>query len=440
MSPTTEDLRAALRRATAPVTAAPDLATRVRAAADRRRRRRARSTMVLAPVAVVSVLAAAVLLVPRPGDGGPTSLPAGDQALLDTPTGGDRAGDAAFTARAVAVFLAGVRPSSDGPGQLPTAVPGSGPDGDPAVLWAGTTPAGPAAVVAQAERTPRGPVLAVGYLAPGPVLVAVSRANGQDDLAGAFLGPRTVAVVDRGAPLTWSYTHRYRAGGGVQLSDRPVAFRGAVAVLTVPPEVDPGQVEVTRPGPAAPDRVLSLGNRPGGGSVPEDRLPWSDKQDAAEGLFPVAGADRWPDPAADGAEDRYFQLLRTMRKAVETRPTDRPLYGSAGDDLWYAYGGTPDGRRLVATDMAADGDPTRAYVALIDAGGRSEVVDGGPVDRADRVPVRVRLPAGQGLLLAAKGRTFTWTADGQAASSPDAVLVPFGATDVRADGVPVDLP
>lgn len=122
---------------------------------------------------------------------------------------------------------------------------------------------------------------------------------------------------------------------------------------------------------------------------------------------------------------------------MDALPTDRSLSDGAGDDFWYAYGATPDGRRLVATDLAAIGDQTRAYVALVGADGRSTVVDGGPVTAADRVPVRVRLPDGQGRLLAALGRTFTWTAGGRVASSPDAALVPVGATDVRADGVPV---
>lgn len=435
-----DDLRAALRTATAPVSAPPDLARRIRTAVDRRRRRRTRLTVVLAPVAVVAVVAAAVLVGPRTGGGDGPALSAADRALLDRPTGGDLAGRADFLDRVVAVFLAGVRPDSGTGPTVPSAVPGTGAVGDPHVLWAGTTPSGAAAVVVQEERTPNGPLVAVGYLAPGPMLAAVSRPNGQDDLAGAFLGPGTVVVVDHGSPLTWSYEHSYRAGGGIELTDRPVRFTGGVAVLTVPPGVDAGRLEVTRPGPVRPGagRLLALGADPGAG--PEGvRLPWGDKQDPDGGLYPVAGADRWPEPEKEGGS-RYFQLLGTLQRAVSTLPTDISLSGGAGDDLWYAYGATPDGRRLVATDLAATGDPSRAYVALLDAAGRSAVVVGGPITRTDLVPVRVRLPAGQGWLLAAEGRTFTWTAGGRAESSPDAALVPVGATDVRAAGTPVALP
>jgi hypothetical protein len=427
----TDDLRTALLRATAPVVAPPDLATRARTRVDRRRRRRTRSALVLAPIAVVAVVAAAVLVVPRLARS--ESLPAADQELLDRPTGGDLAGRSDLLARALEVFLAGVRPGSAHLA-VPTAVPGTGAVGAPHVLWAGTTPGGPAAVVVQQERAAGRRQVAIGYLAPGLTLVAVSRPNDQDDLAGAYVGPRTLLVVDRGDPLTWSYTHTYRPGGGIRLTDRPVRFDGGVAVLTVPAGPDPRQVEVTRPGPIGRDRVLRLGGDPGGPGDQERRLLWGSKQSTEEGLFPVTGATAWPEPSgADGG--RYMQLLGVLRAGVETVPTDRSLTGSTGDDRWYAYGTTPDGRRLVATDLAAYGDPSRVYAVLLDATGRSTVAVGGPVDRADRLPVRLRLPAGQGWLVAAEGRTLTWPGG----TARDAALLPATLTTVRVDGVPVAL-
>lgn len=437
-----DDLRAALRTATAPITAPPDLAALARAAADRRRRRHTHVALVLAPVAVVGVLAAAVLVVPRIGTDR-AALPAADQVLLDRPTGGDLAGDARVRAGLVAAFERGVRPAEYRSPSLATPPPGTRPAGDPRVVWAGSTPDGVAGVVVQREDGPGRPALAVGYVGPGvrgPELVAVSRSReGYDRYAGAYVGPdyRTVLVLDPGAPLTWSYQHDYRAPAGVVLRDRPVRFDGGVAVLTVPVGVNPAEVAVTRPGGPDLDRLLPLGNSPGGGPFAYERLPWSgDKRDGPP-QFPVAGAARWPAPG--GPDGRVPLLAQAFRTAVAAVPSDRWLTGSAGDELWYAYGATPDGRRLVATDAMADGDPTRAYAVLIGPGDRSTVVDGGPVDPDGRVPFRVRLPDGQGWLLAAKGRTLTWTDGGRARTARDAALLPAGATEVRADGTRVAL-
>jgi hypothetical protein len=447
MSPALEDdLREALRVATAPVTVPPGLADRARLAVRRRHARRSRAALLLAPVAVVVVVAAAVLVLPRVG-GGPAPVPTADEELLNRPTGGDLAGDAAVEATVVEAFLRGVRPPTYRSPDLPTPLAGAGPIGDPHVLWIGTTPGGPAAVVVQRERGPAGSVVAVGFVGPGrtgPTLAAVGRgAPGYDDLAGAFLGTdrRTVLVVDRGEPLTWSYQHTYRPGGGIVLRDRRVVFTDGVAVLRVPAGVDPGQVAVTRPGAPGPDRVVALGNYeyPAGGGVAA-RLPWAaDKQDPDAGLFPVGGGDeRWP---AAGSDDRYGQLLETFRAALEAVPSDRGLVGDAGDDLWYAYGSTPDGRRLVATDEAALGDASRAYAVLVRDGAPPVVVDGGPVTPRSAVPFVVRLPDAQGWLVASRGKALSWRTGTGAwtAAGRDAALLPAAATEVRGGSTAVPL-
>jgi hypothetical protein len=436
MNPKIEDeLRAGLRAYTRDVTASPVLAAAVR----RRQRRRTRLTLVAVPVAVAVLLVAGTGVLPRGGAPGPAPVPAAaDEALLTRPTEGDLAGRADYLDAMVRVFLEGVRPRTAF-GSVPAAPAGTERVGEPHVLWAGMTPAGnPSGVVVQKERTPTGTVIAIGYVGGGPYLAAVSRGG---DLAGVFLSGQELLVVDRGEPLAWSYRHTYEPGGGIRLIETPVRFRDGVAVLTVPEGVDAGSVELVRPGgPPGTSRLLRLGNDPGTGPAGV-RLAWGGGRDGfGESLWPVAGADRWPDPGPATREDytpRRDQLRAAFHGPVDALPTDLPVTGWA-EDLWYAYGATPDGRRLVATDLAAAGDPSRAYVVLTDDAGRSTVTAGGPIGRGDSVPVRVRLPDGQGWLVAAKGSALSWrTGTGPwTTAGTDAALLPATATEVRADTDP----
>ena len=428
-----DDLRAALHASTALITAAPDLGGRARAAVARRQRRRSRTALILAPVMVAAVVLAVVAVIPRLSGSGPEVV-AADAELLQRPTSGDLAGKAAIVASMVRAYRIGVRPETYQSGDLPTAAAGAGPVGAPHVLWVGTTPTGPAAVVVQEERWPTGPVVAVGFLgtgAGGPTLDSVSRrAPGYDAFDASFVGStrRTVLVLDRGERLTWSYSHTYVKPAGVRFADRPVAFQDGVAVLTVPAGTAPDQVAVTRPGPPGTSREVGVGDRPFE-QADGARLDWLSK-DPAGNLFPVGSPGAWPDPGLDG---RYEQLLTSLRSALNAVPSDRRLTGSYGDDGWYAYGGTPDGRRLVATDTATLGDPTRIYIVLQKPGAVATVFDGGPVDRSLALPVNVPLPDGQGRLVARKGGRLSWGTDGlhwQDAGS-DAALIPAVAGWVR---------
>jgi hypothetical protein len=396
---------------------------------------------VLAPLAVVAVVAAGALIAPRLG-GGPVTVSAADQALLDRPTGGDLAGDTAVLEQATSAFVAGVRPADSAAASLPTPPPGIRTSGDPRVLWVGTTPTGPAAIVAQVETGGDRSVLAVGYLGTSAgrlALAAVTRdAPGYEQFAGALVGAdrRVLLVLDRGETVYWSYSHRFTAAGGIQLVDRPVRFSGGAAAIPLPASVDPAQVRLTVPGPPAPNRVLPLGNADEQQAPVENRLRWA-AADPDDALFPVGTGDR--DWGQAGPGGRYDQLASVFRPAINALLSDLAPYGSAGDDLWYVYGGLPDGTRLVGTDLTTGtGDPSRAYLVLVPSGGQTTVLSA-PVEARAAVPVRMRLPGGQGLLVAAKGRTFTWTGGGTAHTAQNAALVPAGVTDLRADGTPVPL-
>jgi hypothetical protein len=83
-----------------------------------------------------------------------------------------------------------------------------------------------------------------------------------------------------------------------------------------------------------------------------------------------------------------------------------------------------------------DRDPSRVYAVLRAPGGTERVV-AGPTYPDRAVPVDLVLPDRQGRLVAAKGKTFSWTEGGTARSARDAALVPVGAADLRVDGTPV---
>jgi hypothetical protein len=433
-----DELREALRARTADIAAPPGLLGDVRRGAARRRTR-TRLAVVAVPAAVAAAVAAGALAVPRLGTDRAELADAADEALLSRPTTGGLAGDRAYLDEVRRVFLADGQFMDYRSESLPSPPPGAQRVGQPRVLWAATVPSGRAAVVAQRERVGSRTAVAVGYVstsqAGSSVTTVARRAPGYTDFAGAFVGAdrRVLLVLDRGEPLTWSYGHTYLPGGGIKLTDRPVTFAGGVAVLTVPPGVDPGEVELTRPGAPDPSRVLPVGND-ADQLADGERLPWyGDKRDSDGSVFEVgAGARAWPDPAGD----RYGQLKDSLRRAIDGVPSDRYLYGSAGDDGWYAYGGTPDGQRLVATDMAALADPSRAYVVLLARSGLATVVDGGPVDRRSSLPIQVRLPDRQGWLVAAKGTQLAWRTGSGAWTSAgrNAALLPAAATEVQVNG------
>ena len=64
---------------------------------------------------------------------------------------------------------------------------------------------------------------------------------------------------------------------------------------------------------------------------------------------------------------------------------------------------------------------------------------GGPTYPGQAVPIRLPLPDGQGTLVAAEGKTFSWVEGSTGRSAEDAALILVGAADVRADGQPVPL-
>jgi hypothetical protein len=447
---TTDDTAGALRErlvaATRHVSAPSGIAERATAGGRRRLRRRrlieglATTAAALAAVAVVLPLTArdAADRVPgpsrrqtAPADSWSAVPPAGADVLrwlYDRPPRGDLVRDAAYVRQVVEVWdrshatslnaSRGVFRDLRGPSR---------------VVWAGRTPAGPAAVVVQravflapAEGVAPGVGTVVGFVgvdAGGrPRLVA----DGYRDRKGEpgslslawFVDPdrSVVAVLDLGAPVAWAQGWRYHANGVRDLDWTRVAFRDGAATV----RVDGSRwwdVHVARQPFDEPTSDLlvarDVGARPTG-----TQLRWGEDAPAAlriAGLSP----SRLADPGA-----RFIAALHArIRGAVR----------SGGYPLWNASGRLPDGTEVVVADSRLDGDPSHAY-AVLSRGRRTSVVHGGPVDPDAPLPVVVGLPDGRGTVVARERARLEWrsaAASGWRVAGTGAALVPADATQVR---------
>jgi hypothetical protein len=297
------------------------------------------------------------------------------------------------------------------------------------LLWAGSTPGGPAAVVTQRSYLHEGhklpPDAAGMYTLYGfygsspdgtPRLVGTDYVP--DDVAlrdslrvqGWFVDPAhsVLAVLTLGQPLAvstgWSYSPDGSArrtrwqpvsdlGGGVSVAVMPA---GSDPRLAVQPFVDFQSLRAIVGGPqdvspAAVDR----------------RLPWT-------------GAVRRLPGGSAGSLD---QLGRRLDGALDARTDSAAMrYGSS---TWLVTG-----PGFVLGERVLDRDPSRLY-ALLDDG---RIVDGGPIDLHAALPVALRLPAGQGWVVAAYGSALRWRHAGGAWTDVgrDAALLPDG-TDLQVE-------
>lgn len=452
MSPALEDdLRAALLSYTAEVDA-PDLTGAVKRGAARRRRQR-RLTLVAAPILTVAVVAAAVAVVPRltysPQDlaAATASLPAADRDLLTRPTGGDLAADTAYLDAVEKAWARSHGSSANEDRGIFDHMLGS-----PHVVWAGTTKAGRAAVVVQlsdlrkhdnVQLTREGVAVLWGFVGPGkngaPTVVADGYpVPGAPDLEAAWIdaGRTTVLAIDKGnadEEVSWGLTFTRTEKVGRRWS--PVRWDDGAAVLTAPAGTPPAAARLRFRGGDA--EVGNASDDPTADNLnhADLRQQWQVAENF--GLFPVGTdpARSWNGSLPDGygAEHAFTDDLTGWY------PTNWPDVQQIGNSLWYAVGTTADGRRLVAGELMLDNYPSRVYAALRRPG-KPPVIVSGPTYRDQAVPIRLELPDRQGRLVAAKGKTFTWTEDGVRHTTTDAALLPAGSTDATADGTPIPVP
>ncbi|SCL53419.1 hypothetical protein GA0070606_2117 [Micromonospora citrea] len=421
------DVRDVLRRVTDDLAGPPTLLDDVRRGGRRRLRRRR---------AVLAAVCAAVLAVPVGGaihfvDSGTGGVAAEVASpLFDAPTRGDLAGDEeylrqvrqAWRQRAEGMESEGGRPDA-----------GS----EPHVVWAGNTPAGPAAYVAQRVTvtrpgSDRGNHRLIGYAgfvepaASGPRVMTMRGMNEGNDgnSAAVLLGPRrdVLVVLDAGYPVEFSPTFRYAPDGRIERIFQRVTFRDGAAVLPVPPQRD--RVTVALVGvPLNTATAVEITNTddilfPDGKNSPEPRRV----------TYTLPDAERvWGDDPAARVDNTAHEALAAAYIDVGRPHTD------GESPLLVVYGATPDGRRLLLQTVQHGDDPARAIVLLARGDAPLQPAVSGFVDWRAPLPVRLRLPDGQGVLVVAEGAALSYRigAGRWHDAGSGAALLPADATQVR---------
>jgi hypothetical protein len=447
----TDELTQALRAATADLEPRHGFTAAV-LRGGRRRRIRTRAMIITGTAALIAIVGTGLYLIWHDP---PPHVELANDPRLTQPTKGDLAGDQAFVNSAARAWRAGLPHSWN-------ASRGIFDDlrGQPHVYWAGTTPAGPAAVVLQrAYLHPHGDLSPDQFNTSQTLvgLVATDPADGvlklvYDQYQPSGMGPqgyfqfgpgdRTLLVVDHGTPLFFSPTPLRAEDGRVSRSWQRMTITDGVAIAQLPADgraVDARVVARATP-PGLDERDLSLpgqlylepsssylafassGPPPTGGGISFNRLPWLDE------------------PAQDMRVGRPFQLpipadprLDWMRKVEDAGLVDSG-FSARGLGGWFVRAGLNDGRVAVVSELQMGNDASQIYAVLLKPDGSVDrVVPGGVVDPASPLPVRLRLPDRQGWVAAHYGGALSYRTGPNAAwrdAGHNAALLPDNATEV----------
>ncbi|MFD0745851.1 hypothetical protein ACFQ1L_31490 [Phytohabitans flavus] len=291
--------------------------------------------------------------------------------------------------------------------------------GEPHVLWAGSTPAGPAAFIAQRGGTGA----AVGWIEPtaeGPRVSTVSSVNAptrMEDIGQAILlGPErdVLLVLDFGWPVELSTELRYAPDGKVVRQYQPFAFDDGAGWQHVGRQLRKITVALRRPN-SQPGQVYI--------------------SNATYVLYPEqkeVPAPEWFEYTLPGApvpsrRDNTFSALAPYVDFHGAHIEDPRL------PRLTVRGATPDGRRLLVETIQFDDDPTRVVAMLARGEAEYQAVASGSVDWTAILPVRIRLPDAQGTLVAAPRAALQHRAGGGRwhDAGRNAALLPATATEVR---------
>lgn len=413
-----------------------------------RRRRTRRRALVAGACGLVAVAVLTPWLRPAPDGWREPARPAEDlydTSLLRAPTRGDLAGDREYLDRVLLAWQEGLRtsPNRDNPS-------GDRLTGSPKVVWAGTTPEGPAAVVAQGGEL-NGTISGPDGAAPPKLHPAFGLVVGADPelvvdtplfrgQPPAFLfgpGDRTLLALDRGVPMsvsTWAIGPDGR--GGRTWRELPAV--DGVAVARLPGGADPRSARVILGTPGTdprPTRIV-LGD------------PATDRP--APGITPLAaslahlGVDRqskpvpqrtldWPrDPVMRVAGATGAPLPEVDRVLLDAGMADP--YGVASVTGFQVVADLPGGRTATGFEFVPDHTGSRFYVAITRGAEVLSVHHGGALDPAAPLPARAALPDGLGTLVAHHGAHLRYRTAPDAAwvaAGRDAALLPATATQVE---------
>ena len=418
----TADIRTALELATSDLQPGPDLLDRVHAGAHRRIIRR-RIAVAAAVVAVMTATAANALATPRHLDGQPAATPSASTAedpfqgwkgpypLLEGPTRGDLAGDTAFLRDAAAAWE-----KFDSDMTL---------TGEPHVVWAGNTPAGKAAFIAQRGDQPGNAAVygALGLVEPGPDgrPVVNSYAVMQHPALATrpitmLLGARrdVLVVLDTGLKITYSAAYRYEPDGTIARTYEPVTFSDGAAVISIPRQDEHYTLALGNPGvPAA--NPIDVTNATGLPSL----QPPNVRGGAFEGWL-VPELRRTDESCSLAGEDRFWD-----------RGALHPVAASAD---WSIQVHTPDGHYVCLNTHQYGNEVRQLVYGIATADLPAPAAQfGGSIAPSSPLAVRLRLPGRQGVIVAAENATLRYRSnDGPWRPVPGYVaLLPDSATAVQ---------
>jgi hypothetical protein len=374
------DVREALNRATRHLSSDPELLDQVRRGGRSRLIRR--RSLLGTGLAAVAATGTSSLWWPRPD----APAPAGTW-LLDRPTAGDLAGDVGYLRQVRRAWSA----SYGDPATRAVM------RGEPHVVWAGTTPAGPSAFVVQ-RYSDGGSALsmAASFVEPaaaGPALTTQSNYTVGDPTTSlpraVLLGENrdVLVVLDTGEPMRWSARLRYLPDGRIHRDYAEVAFTDGAAVLPVPsqgPQVSVALLSgpATAPKPVGIANALSVDGTSSGAAVNSRTLPDRAKVWPADPRESEAEADAW--------------VARPLRPYTDPGGYQPQVAGPG----WIIRATTPDGRRVSLRTPSAYDSKLRILVVLGRRGGPARVLYAGQLDPAAPLPIAVRLPDDQGVLVA----------------------------------------
>jgi hypothetical protein len=415
-----EALREAMDAATRTVEPSSTLTADVVRGGRRRRRRRQAGMTALVVVVVAAGLSAPSLLRSSVSDRRvPPATAVGDDKpaapkgpFYHWPTRGGLAGNAALRAKALKEW-------ADPIGRdVASFAPVPNPIGSPRFLWLGQTAAGPAVVMAQDYGAPDGGGPAGVWGSVWRVMVAdaqgrlrtTGESGGLDDDPDVItfvvnpVHPQLVVLPARtDATVRYATRHRIGTDGKVVRTMDTLPLAGGVGMATIPA----GQPMDTLVEVRLAGRTVARGPVQSAPIAMYDRDPRKGWLSVCSPCSPGSKAPKsWH--GSDPFQDDWTTVWLKRHGAQDE-------YAVPGD--WALRGWTGDGEAVIGFQLQLHGDPMSTVIALRrsykDRLAVGDIVYDRVVDEKSPLPVRARLPRGQGwLVVANRGAVVQWKAPG----------------------------
>ncbi|GAA4029414.1 hypothetical protein GCM10022247_63130 [Allokutzneria multivorans] len=436
-------LERSLRHAVTDVDAPADFADRV-LVGGRRRRFRRRAGMATAAAAVTVLVGGLAASTPAWLAGPDSTTPA--DSRMSEPTRGDLAKDAAFLDKVLDRWRTESltrldRVAYEGKDCWAFTTPAH-------VHWAGNTPAGPAALVLQPARTTPGTC----RIEPGtPTLLGLVGTDGKDNATHVLdvvttgedytssevfaFGPKAATLIATEASGAKVVSPRIEVGSDGRKARRvqPLEFHDGVAVhqMAAGTYVE-REFVVSAEVPDAQGRTkkhpLWISKSTHDHYTPQPQLDWPKLRGDLGG-------------SALDAPARRMLVWNALRQSGMTDPFGPTIEDENGAN-WMISAGLPDGRTVIMTERFG-GSSAHLYAILVP--GSKEAQE--KLARGERVPhtvvyggkhdprsgyVAVRLPDGQGWVVASYGATLRYNLGGLwVTAQGDAALLPAAATHLE---------